>query len=99
MSSQPGPSNWQSPMPAQSPTPFWQPAIPSHPGTYNWQSPIPSHMGNPNLQPPIRRHHDAAGLFDQTKQPSSIVLPKKRGNKPKNNVKKSNLSPLNLGNA
>nr|GEZ80523.1 hypothetical protein [Tanacetum cinerariifolium] len=32
-------------------------------------------------------------------QPPSVVLPKKRGNKTKNNVKKSNLSPLNLGNA
>nr|GEV29522.1 ribonuclease H-like domain-containing protein [Tanacetum cinerariifolium] len=32
-------------------------------------------------------------------QPPSTVLPKKRGNKTKNNVKKSNLSPLNLGNA
>ncbi|GKB82754.1 hypothetical protein Tco_0949649 [Tanacetum coccineum] len=86
-------------MPAHSATPYWQPAIPSHPGTYNWQSSIPSHMGNPNLQSPIGRHYDAAGLFDQREQPPFTVLPKKRGNKTKNNVKKSNLSPLNLGNA
>nr|GEV50661.1 hypothetical protein [Tanacetum cinerariifolium] len=32
-------------------------------------------------------------------QPPSTDLPKKRGNKTKNNVKTSNLSPLNLGNA
>nr|GEY50018.1 hypothetical protein [Tanacetum cinerariifolium] len=31
-------------------------------------------------------------------QPPSTVLPKKHGNKAKNNVNKSNLSPLNLGN-
>ncbi|GJR23725.1 hypothetical protein Tco_0972252 [Tanacetum coccineum] len=36
--SQPGPSNWQSQMAAQSATPFMQLAILSHPGTYNWQS-------------------------------------------------------------
>nr|GEW60336.1 hypothetical protein [Tanacetum cinerariifolium] len=65
MPSQPGPSNWQSQMPAQSATPYWQPAFSLHPGGFNWQSPIPSHMGNPNLQPPIERHHDAAGLFNQ----------------------------------
>ncbi|GKA72959.1 phospholipase-like protein [Tanacetum coccineum] len=82
------PTNWQTPMPSQ-------------PGSSN--CPIPSHMGNPNLQPPIGRHHDAAGLFDQRspfmEQPPSTVLPKQRGNKTKKNVKKSNLSPLNLGNA
>ncbi|GJS85189.1 hypothetical protein Tco_0751730 [Tanacetum coccineum] len=125
MSSQPGSSNCQTPMPSQrqmpahSATPYWQPVIPSHPGTYNWQRPIPSHMGNPNLQPPIERHHDAAGLFDQNilnpekreqrpninmrspfmEQPPSTVLPKQRGNKTKKNVKKSNLSHLNLVNA
>nr|GFA80231.1 hypothetical protein [Tanacetum cinerariifolium] len=54
MPSQPGPSNWQSQMSAQSATPYWQPAFPSNPGGYNWQSPIPSHMGNPNLQPLLR---------------------------------------------
>nr|GFC30133.1 hypothetical protein [Tanacetum cinerariifolium] len=32
-------------------------------------------------------------------QPPTTVLPKQRGNKTKNNVKKDNLSPLNLGNA
>nr|GEX66630.1 hypothetical protein [Tanacetum cinerariifolium] len=110
MPSKPGLSNWQRQMPSHLATPFWKPVIPLHLGTYNWQSPIPSHMGNPNLQPPIGRHHDAAGLFDPImlnlytnviiwEQPPSAVLPKKRGNKTKNNVKKSNLSPLNLGNA
>nr|GEU35475.1 reverse transcriptase domain, reverse transcriptase zinc-binding domain protein [Tanacetum cinerariifolium] len=102
MPSQPGSSNWQRQMPTHLATPFWQPAIPSHPGTYNWQSPIPSHMGNLILQPPIGRHHDVTGLFDQSpymEQPPSTILPKKRGNKTKNNVKKSNLSSLNLGNA
>ncbi|GKE31469.1 hypothetical protein Tco_1450791, partial [Tanacetum coccineum] len=103
MPTQPGLSNWQRQMPAHSATPYWQPTISSHSGTYNWQSLIPSHMGNPNLQPPIRRHHDATGLFDQwslfMEQPPSTVLPKQRGNKTKKNVKKFNLSPLNLGNA
>ncbi|GKD50331.1 hypothetical protein Tco_1279307, partial [Tanacetum coccineum] len=119
ISAQPGPSNWQSQMLAQSAIPYWQPAFSSHPGNYNWQSPIPSHMGNPNLQRSIQRHHDAAGLFNQnilnrgkreqrpsfykrtpyTEQPPTTVLPKQRGNKNKNNVKKANLSPLNLGNA
>ncbi|GKE23487.1 hypothetical protein Tco_1434999 [Tanacetum coccineum] len=32
-------------------------------------------------------------------QPATTVLPKQRGNKNKNNVKKSNLSPLNLWSA
>ncbi|GKG01316.1 hypothetical protein Tco_0306021, partial [Tanacetum coccineum] len=32
MPSQPGSSNWQSQMPAYTPTPNWQPPIPSHPG-------------------------------------------------------------------
>ncbi|GKD36946.1 hypothetical protein Tco_1257153 [Tanacetum coccineum] len=32
-------------------------------------------------------------------QPATTVLPKQRGNKNKNNVKKANLSPLNLGSA
>ncbi|GKB63935.1 hypothetical protein Tco_0920121, partial [Tanacetum coccineum] len=64
MPSQPGSSNLQSQMAAQSATLFRQPAIPSHPGTYNWQSQIPSHMGNPNSQTPIETHPDADGLLD-----------------------------------
>ncbi|GJW26469.1 hypothetical protein Tco_0040280 [Tanacetum coccineum] len=67
MPSQPGSSNWQSQMAAQSTTPFRQPAISSHPGTYNWQSQIPSHMGNPNSKTPIETHPDAAGLLDQNR--------------------------------
>ncbi|GKA65084.1 hypothetical protein Tco_0764791 [Tanacetum coccineum] len=98
----PNSSSFSISMPAQSATPYWQPVFPSHPGTYNSQSPIPSHMGNPNLQPPIERHHDVAGLFNQTpymEQLPTIVLPKQHGNKSKNNVMKANLSPLNLRNA
>nr|GEV04306.1 phospholipase-like protein [Tanacetum cinerariifolium] len=34
-----------------------------------------------------------------TEQPPTTILPKKRGNKNKNNVMKASLSPLNLGNA
>ncbi|GJT64437.1 phospholipase-like protein [Tanacetum coccineum] len=34
-----------------------------------------------------------------TEKPPTTVLPKQRGNKNKNNVKKANLSPLNLGSA
>nr|GEX28196.1 hypothetical protein [Tanacetum cinerariifolium] len=60
MPSQPGSSNWQSQMTAQSATPFMQPVILLHPGTYNWQIQIPSHMGNPNSQTPTERHPDAA---------------------------------------
>nr|GEV73022.1 hypothetical protein [Tanacetum cinerariifolium] len=61
MPSQPGSSNWQNQIVAQSATLFMQPAIPSHPGTYNWESQIPSHMGNSNSQTPIETHHDAVG--------------------------------------
>ncbi|GJY84343.1 hypothetical protein Tco_0497719 [Tanacetum coccineum] len=101
MSAQVGPSNWQSHMPAQSATPYWQPAFPSHPGTYN-----------PNLQPSIERHHDNIlnrGKREQRpsfykrspymEQPATTVLPKQRGNKNKNNVKKANSAPLNLWSA
>ncbi|GKD94308.1 hypothetical protein Tco_1374145 [Tanacetum coccineum] len=72
-------------MPAQSATPYWQPAFPSHPGTYN-----------PNLQPSIERHHDVTIMNPYMEQPATTVLPKQRGNKNKNNVKKANLSPLNV---
>ncbi|GJU91469.1 phospholipase-like protein [Tanacetum coccineum] len=95
MSAQVGPLNWQSQMSAQSATPYWQPAFPSHPSTYNWQSSIPSHMGNPNLQPSIESFYKRTPY---TEQPPTTVLPKQHGNKNKNNVKKANLSPLNLGN-
>nr|GEV05475.1 hypothetical protein [Tanacetum cinerariifolium] len=96
-------SDWQ--MLAHSATPFWQPAIPSHPGTCNWQSSIPSHDATGLYDQNIlnqgkREHHPRIYKWGPYReQPHSIVLPKKRGNKTKNNVKKSNLSPLNLGNA
>ncbi|GJV93638.1 phospholipase-like protein [Tanacetum coccineum] len=108
MSAQVGPSNWQSHMPAQSATPYWQPAFPSHPGTYNpnLQPSIERHhdaagLFNQNILNRGKREQRPSFYkwTPYTKQPPTTVLPKQRGNKNKNNVKKANLSPLNLGNA
>nr|GEY81014.1 phospholipase-like protein [Tanacetum cinerariifolium] len=98
MSSQPGPSDWQSQMPVH--------PIPSHMGNSNLQTPIGRHhdaagLFDQNILIQGKREHHSS-FYKQSpymKQPPSTVLPKKRGNKTKNNVKKSNLSPLNLENA
>ncbi|GJZ84408.1 hypothetical protein Tco_0649747 [Tanacetum coccineum] len=108
MSSQPGPSNWQSHMPAQSATPYWQPAFPPHPGTYNpnLQPSIERHhdavgLFNQNMlnRGKMEQHPSFYKRTPYTEQPPTTVLPKQRGNKNKNNVKKANLSPLNLESA
>ncbi|GKA69966.1 phospholipase-like protein [Tanacetum coccineum] len=64
MSSQPGSSDWQRQMPAQSATQYWQPDISSQPGSYYSFGQVPSHMGRPNLQTTIETHHDVDGIFD-----------------------------------
>ncbi|GJU11865.1 hypothetical protein Tco_1134261 [Tanacetum coccineum] len=78
------PTNWQTPMSSQPGSSSWQTPMSSQPGSSNWQRQMPAHSATPYWQPAI---------------PSHPVLPKQRGRKTKNNVKKSNLSPLNLGNA
>ncbi|GJX62696.1 phospholipase-like protein [Tanacetum coccineum] len=108
MSAQVGPSNWQSHMPAQSATPYWQPAFPSHPGTYNpnLQPSIERHhdaagLFNQNILNRGKREQRPS-FYKRSpymEQPATTVLPKQRGNKNKNNVKKANLSPLNLWSA
>ncbi|GJU99254.1 hypothetical protein Tco_1328525 [Tanacetum coccineum] len=108
MPAQHGPSNWQSHMPAQSATPYWQPAFPSHPGTYNpnLQPSIKRHhdvagLFNQNILNRGKREQRPS-FYKRTpymEQPPTTVLPKQRGNKNKKNVKKANLSPLNLRSA
>ncbi|GJY43708.1 hypothetical protein Tco_0431921 [Tanacetum coccineum] len=87
MSSQPGPSNWQSQMPAQSATPYWH-----HDA---------ARLFNQNILNRGKRE-DRPSFYKRspyTEQPPTTVLPKQRSNKNKNNVMKANLSPLDLGNA
>ncbi|GJY75121.1 hypothetical protein Tco_0480237, partial [Tanacetum coccineum] len=108
MSAQVGPSNWQSHMPVQSATPYWQPAFPSHPSTYNpnLQPSIERHhdaagLFNQNILNRGKREQRPS-FYKRSpymEQPATTVLPKQRGNKNKNNVKKANLSPLNLWSA
>nr|GEV54611.1 transposase, MuDR, MULE transposase domain protein [Tanacetum cinerariifolium] len=69
------------------------------------KNPIPSHdaagLYDQNILNQGKRDQRPS-IYKQSpyrEQPPSTVLPKKHGNKTKNNVKKSNLSPLNLGNA
>ncbi|GJV78888.1 hypothetical protein Tco_1514758, partial [Tanacetum coccineum] len=50
MPSQPGSSDWQRQMLAQSATQYWQPDISSQPGSYYSFGQVPSHMGRPKLQ-------------------------------------------------
>ncbi|GJZ21627.1 hypothetical protein Tco_0558666, partial [Tanacetum coccineum] len=89
MPSQPGSSNWQSQMPAYTPTP-------------NWQPPIPSHPGDAGLCDPRLRRVQRPSIYIQspyTPLPATTELPKKRVGKTKKNSKNDNLLPLNLGNA
>ncbi|GJU43566.1 phospholipase-like protein, partial [Tanacetum coccineum] len=110
MPSQPGSFNWQSQMPAYTPTP-----TPLQPGSSNWQSQMPAYTPTLNWQPPIPSHSVDAGLCDPrprrvhrpsvymqspyTPLPATTELPKKRVGRIKKNPKNDNLSPLNLGNA
>nr|GEU41790.1 reverse transcriptase domain, reverse transcriptase zinc-binding domain protein [Tanacetum cinerariifolium] len=100
------PTNWQTPMSSQPGSSNCQSPIPSHMGNPILQPPIGRHhdvtgLFDQNILNPKRRERRPS-IYKQSpymEQPHSTVLPKKRGNKTKNNVKKSNLSSLNLGNA
>ncbi|GJX08858.1 phospholipase-like protein [Tanacetum coccineum] len=82
------------------------PPIPSHMGNPNLQPPIERHhdaagLFNQNILNRGKREHRPS-FYKRTpymEQPPTTILPKKCGNKNKNNVTKANLSPLNLGNA
>ncbi|GKA25607.1 hypothetical protein Tco_0711716 [Tanacetum coccineum] len=89
MPSQPGSFNWQSQMPAYTPTPNWQPLIPSHPGDTGLCDSRPRRVQRPSvyIQSPY------------TPLPATTELPKEQVGKTKKNSKNDNLSPLNLGNA
>nr|GEU96578.1 VAN3-binding protein-like isoform X2 [Tanacetum cinerariifolium] len=70
--SEPGSSNWQSQMPAYTPTPNWQPPIPSHPGDAG--------LCDPNILERQRREQRLS-LYMQspyTPLPPTTELPKKR---------------------
>nr|GEV67496.1 hypothetical protein [Tanacetum cinerariifolium] len=60
-------------------------------------------LENPKANIPIQGKREQRPSFYKRspymEQPSSTLLPKKHDDKTNNNVKKSNLSPLNLGNA
>nr|GEX49160.1 phospholipase-like protein [Tanacetum cinerariifolium] len=97
---------WQPTIPLHPGTYNWQSPIPSHMGNPNLQPPIGRHhdaagLFDQNILNPGKREHRPSiyKWSPYMEQPHSTDLPKKRGNKTKNNVKKSNLSPLNLGNA
>ncbi|GKE97338.1 hypothetical protein Tco_0020689, partial [Tanacetum coccineum] len=97
---------WQPAIPSHPDTYNWQSLIPSHMGNSNLQPPIGRHHDAAGLfdQNLLNRgkREQRPSIYKRSpyrEQPSSTVLPKKRGNKTKNNVKKSNLSPLNLGHA
>nr|GFB38334.1 hypothetical protein [Tanacetum cinerariifolium] len=108
MLSHPGTSNYQIQMPSRShpddATPYWQP--PMHSGNTNLQTFILSHSDdvrflNPNILNRERREH-RPNIYKRTPYmdlPPTTVLPKKHGDRNKNKVKNTNLSPLNLGNS
>ncbi|GJU60193.1 hypothetical protein Tco_1237959 [Tanacetum coccineum] len=91
--SQPGSFNWQSQMPAYTPTPNWQPSIPLHPGDAG--------LCDPNkLDRPMREQRPSVYMQSPyTPLPPTTKLPKKRVGKTKKKCKNDNLSPLNLGSA
>ncbi|GJR11298.1 phospholipase-like protein [Tanacetum coccineum] len=97
---------WQPAIPSHPGTYNWQSPIPSHMGNPNLQPPIGRHYDAAGLfdQNILNRgkREQRPSFYKRTpytEQPPTTVLPKQRGNKNKNNVKKANLSPLNLGNA
>ncbi|GJT17616.1 hypothetical protein Tco_0876322 [Tanacetum coccineum] len=97
---------WQPAIPSYTSTYNWQSPIPSHMGNSNLQPPIGRHhdavgLFNQNILNRGKREQRTSFYkwTPYTEQPPTTVLPKQRGNKNKNNVKKANLSPLNLGNA
>ncbi|GJS45940.1 phospholipase-like protein [Tanacetum coccineum] len=97
---------WKPAIPSHPGTYNWQSPIPSYMGNSNLQPPIGRHHDaaglfdqNILIQGKREQRPSFYKRSPYMEQPPSTVLPKKRGNKTKNNVKKSNLSPLNLGNA
>ncbi|GJV07040.1 hypothetical protein Tco_1344696 [Tanacetum coccineum] len=96
---------WQPAFPSHPGTYNWQSPIPSYMGNLNLQRSIQRHhdaadLFNQNILNRGKREQRLS-FYKQTpytEQPPTILLPKQRGNKNKNNVKKANLSPLNLGN-
>ncbi|GJW85342.1 hypothetical protein Tco_0158487 [Tanacetum coccineum] len=84
------PTHWQSLMLSQPGSSKWQTEMSSQPGLSNWESQMLAQSATPYWKPAFPSHPE---------QPPTTVLPKQRGNKNKNNVMKTNLSPLNLGNA
>nr|GEU62461.1 hypothetical protein [Tanacetum cinerariifolium] len=97
---------WQPAIPSHPGTYNWQSPIPSYMGNSNLQPPFGRHddvsgLFDQNLLNRGKREQRPS-IYKRSpfiEQPPSTVLPKQRGNKTKKNVKKSNLSPLNLGNA
>ncbi|GJZ96657.1 phospholipase-like protein [Tanacetum coccineum] len=75
----------------------------SHMGNPNLQPSIKRHHDAAGLFNQNRGKRELRPSFYKptpyTEQPPTSILPKQHGNKSKNNVKKTDLSPLNLGNA
>nr|GEV02994.1 hypothetical protein [Tanacetum cinerariifolium] len=97
---------WQPAIPSQPGAYNWQSLIPSHMGNPNLQPPIGRHHDDAGLFDQnilnLGKREQHPIIYKRSpfiEQPPSTVLPKQHGNKTKKNVKKSNLSPLNLGNA
>ncbi|GJW75596.1 hypothetical protein Tco_0134966 [Tanacetum coccineum] len=97
---------WQPAFPSHPGTYNWQSPIPSHMGNTNLQPPIERHHVAPDIfnQNILnrRKREQRPSYYKQSpymEQPPTTILPKQHGNKKKNNVTKTNLSPLNLGNA
>ncbi|GKF08003.1 hypothetical protein Tco_0042227, partial [Tanacetum coccineum] len=94
---------WQPAFSSHPGTYNWQSTIPSHMGNPNLQPPIKRHhdaagLYNQNILNRGKREQRPS-FYKRTpymEQPPTIILPKQRGNKNKNNVTKDNLSPLNL---
>ncbi|GJR86611.1 phospholipase-like protein [Tanacetum coccineum] len=100
------PTHWKTPRPSQHGSSNRQTQMPAQPGLSNWQSQMPAQSTTPYWQPAFPSHpgkrEQRPSFYKRTpytEKPPTTVLPKQRGNKNKNNVKKANLSPLNLGSA
>ncbi|GJU72205.1 hypothetical protein Tco_1263610 [Tanacetum coccineum] len=84
MPSQPGSSSWQTLMSSQPGSSNWQRQMPAHSATPYWQPTIPSHLGTYNWQSSFPSYMGNLNL----KPPIG-----------RHQDARSNLSPLNLGNA
>ncbi|GJW54884.1 hypothetical protein Tco_0098969 [Tanacetum coccineum] len=98
MPSQPGSSDWQRQMSAQSATQYWQPGTSSQHGSTIHLSGAITYGNIPN-RGKREQFPSKYKLTPFTEQPPTANLPKQRVNKTKNKGKKANLSPLNLGGA